>query len=83
MKKKIAKQLLSLFLSFGMLCGVVGTEGLPISAENNYDISLTITYPRVREVPEAPQDFDSTCNFDREQNFTKILHEKTTADRLI
>lgn len=24
-----------------------------------------------------------TCNFDREQNFTKILHEKTTADRLI
>lgn len=26
---------------------------------------------------------DSTCNFDREQNFTKILHEKTTADRLI
>lgn len=25
----------------------------------------------------------STCNFDREQNFTKILHEKTTADRLI
>ena len=26
MKKKIAKQLLSLFLSFGMLCGVVGTE---------------------------------------------------------
>ena len=26
---------------------------------------------------------DNTCNFDREQNFTKILHEKTTADRLI
>lgn len=26
---------------------------------------------------------NSTCNFDREQNFTKILHEKTTADRLI
>lgn len=26
---------------------------------------------------------DDTCNFDREQNFTKILHEKTTADRLI
>lgn len=26
---------------------------------------------------------ESTCNFDREQNFTKILHEKTTADRLI
>lgn len=26
---------------------------------------------------------DTTCNFDREQNFTKILHEKTTADRLI
>ena len=25
----------------------------------------------------------TTCNFDREQNFTKILHEKTTADRLI
>lgn len=64
MKKKIAKQLLSLFLSFGMLCGVVGTEGLPISAENNYDISLTITYPRVREVPEAPQDFDSNDSLD-------------------
>ena len=43
MKKKIAKQLLSLFLSFGMLCGVVGTEGLPISAENNSDLALTIT----------------------------------------
>lgn len=26
---------------------------------------------------------EHTCNFDREQNFTKILHEKTTADRLI
>lgn len=26
---------------------------------------------------------EATCNFDREQNFTKILHEKTTADRLI
>lgn len=26
---------------------------------------------------------NNTCNFDREQNFTKILHEKTTADRLI
>lgn len=26
---------------------------------------------------------NDTCNFDREQNFTKILHEKTTADRLI
>ena len=64
MKKKIAKQLLSLFLSFGMLYGVVGTEGLPISAENNYDISLTITYPRVREVPEAPQEFESTDSLD-------------------
>lgn len=63
-EEKIAKQLLSLFLSFGMLCGVVGTEGLPISAENNYDISLTITYPRVREVPEAPQDFDSNDSLD-------------------
>lgn len=30
-----------------------------------------------------PQLIVTTCNFDREQNFTKILHEKTTADRLI
>lgn len=34
-------------------------------------------------IEKAFEEIESTCNFDREQNFTKILHEKTTADRLI
>lgn len=57
MKKKYAKRLLSLSLSLGMLCGVVGTEGLPVSAESDYDVTLTLTYPRPGAYPKAPSRF--------------------------
>lgn len=43
------------------------------SAYTNGVFGATAQYPNI----------NGTCNFDREQNFTKILHEKTTADRLI
>ena len=49
-----------------------------------------INEPAKNNLPNDMIDWDEisefiidTCNFDREQNFTKILHEKTTADRLI
>ena len=45
-----------------------GSTGVFENNATNFDWKYTINH---------------TCNFDREQNFTKILHEKTTADRLI
>ena len=42
-----------------------------------------VKYMGEREHAAKFDNADHTCNFDREQNFTKILHEKTTADRLI
>ena len=62
MKKKFTKRLLSIFLSLGMLCGATETEGLFASAENDYDITLTITYPRPEEAPEAPSAYESAAS---------------------
>ena len=46
MKKKFMKRVISILLSVAVLCCASGAEGLLISAENRYDITLTITYPR-------------------------------------
>lgn len=47
---------------------------------NKKERNKEITWQEVQKQTDTKR---NTCNFDREQNFTKILHEKTTADRLI
>ena len=59
MKKKFMKRVISILLSVAVLYCAIGAEGLLISAENSYDITLTITYPRSGEAPEIPSDFES------------------------
>ena len=63
MKKKLMKRVISILLSVAVLCCAAGAEGLLISAENRYDITLTITYPRSGEAPEIPSDFESLSSF--------------------
>lgn len=76
MKKKFTKQVISALLSIGVLFSTVGTEELFLSAENNYDITLTITYPRSGEAPEIPSDFESLSSLD----LTYLGCEWKTAD---
>mgnify|MGYP000718417804 FL=1 len=51
------KRVISILLSVAVLCCAAGAEGLLVSAENRYDITLTITYPRSGEAPEVPSEF--------------------------
>ena len=76
MKKKLMKRVISILLSVAVLCCAAGAEGLLISAENRYDITLTITYPRSGEAPEIPSDFESLSSLD----LTYLGCEWKTAD---
>lgn len=76
MKKKFMKRVISILLSVAVLCCAAGAEGLLISAENRYDITLTITYPRSGEAPEIPSDFESLSSLD----LTYLGCEWKTAD---
>ena len=70
------KRVISILLSVAVLCCASGAEGLLISAENRYDITLTITYPRSGEAPEIPSDFESLSSLD----LTYLGCEWKTAD---
>lgn len=75
-EEKFMKRVISILLSVAVLCCAAGAEGLLISAENRYDITLTITYPRSGEAPEIPSDFESLSSLD----LTYLGCEWKTAD---
>ena len=75
-EEKIVKRVISILLSVAVLCCAAGAEGLLISAENSYDITLTITYPRSGEAPEIPSDFESLSSLE----LTYLGCEWKTAD---
>ena len=76
MKKKFMKRVISILLYVAVLCCADGEEGLLISAENRYDITFSITYPRSGEAPEIPSDFESLSSLD----LTYLGCEWKTAD---